>query len=156
MTNKLTQWKKKINVFYAWQSDLPENKTIKDVLYFNHEENIELNIVTSDDVIGTNDIAQSIFDMIKGADIFIADLTIIGKIADRKVSNPNVLVEWGYARGVLGLGKMISIFNEKCGSKVEDLSFDIKTKRTITFNSDKKTWRKELKKKLLGEIKEII
>jgi hypothetical protein len=148
--------KKKITVFYAWQSDLPENKTIKDVLCFSSKENIELNIVTSDSVAGSNDIAQSIFDMIKSADVFIADLTIIGDLAGRKVSNPNVLVEWGYARGVLGLGKMISLFNEKCGSKVENLSFDVKTKRTIIFNSNQKTWKRGLKRRILEIIKEIM
>jgi hypothetical protein len=147
---------KKIKVFFAWQSSCcPENKTIKDVLVFPAKDGIDMEIVSSYDVAGSKDIASEIFKMIDDADLFIADLTIIGGIDGQKVSNPNVLVEWGYARGRLGLEKMISIFNEKCGSKVEDLIFDIKTKRTIIFDSSNK-WKRTLKSDILKEIKQLI
>ena len=83
----------------------------------------------------------TIFEKISKADIFICDLTTINSsdTKNRKVSNPNVLVELGYAIAELGWERIILLFNKEFGVFPQDLPFDIDRHRTTPFSIKDKT-----------------
>lgn len=124
-----------INIFYSWQSDLPGAetrnfiqscidaavKTLKDTVY------VEANRDTRGNY-GSPDITNVIFEKIQQCDIFVADVSIINSehyelnengeyVQIQKLSpNPNVLLELGYAAGVIGWENIICIANEDYGN----------------------------------------
>ncbi|MFA7208750.1 MAG: hypothetical protein WC120_00545 [Parcubacteria group bacterium] len=147
-------------VFYSWQSDLP-NPVNRGFIQQALEKAIKT-IETNDTVVldrdtsgipGSPDIASTIYAKISSADVFIADVSIISKAEGcRPTPNPNVLIELGYALKALGQERIILVFNGEYG-KIEDLPFDLRTKRIMIYNAlekmkelgDKRT---ELEKKL--------
>ena len=79
------------------------------------------------------DIASTIFEKIKAADIFVGDVSFINQgAAGRPTPNPNVLVEMGFAAGRLGWEKIICVFNKASGS-INDLPFDIRPRRVRAY-----------------------
>lgn len=101
---------------------------------------------------GTPELASTIFSKIDQCDIFIADISIINYDSDcRKVCNPNVLLELGYASSKLGWEKILCIYNLSYG-KIEDLPFDIRHRKPLTYNPDNKL----LTKILAQQIQSII
>ncbi|GAA6773399.1 hypothetical protein [Flavobacterium sp. CGRL2] len=144
-------------IFYSWQSDSPNNKNrgfiedclekaIKEI----NNENINLEVAVDRDtkgISGTPDIVRTVFSKIDLASIFIADISFINPNTDfRKCPNPNVLVELGYAAKVLGWEKIICIFNTEFG-KVEDLPFDLRFRRPLTYKFDSES-KLAVKKKI--------
>lgn len=137
------------SIFYSWQSDLPEidNKNyigsclskalakLKKEMEFSVEYVIDR---STNNRIGTIDIAQTIFNKINVAKLLIADVSIINhrNRKYRKTSNPNVLIELGYAVRTLGWDNIICVFNTKYGNP-EDIPFDIRNRRLLLYNSDK-------------------
>src|SRR3989338_4000798 len=151
----------KKTVFYSWQSDLPNgtNRTLiegvlKDVakeIGSDSDTNIEP-VIDRDTqgVAGAPNIAIAIFQKIDSADIFVADVSIIGNAKKRAVPNPNVLIELGYALKALGHERIVLVFNTTFG-KIEKLPFDLRMHRTITYNcpeslADRSAIKKELAK----------
>lgn len=136
----------KINVFYSWQSDLPNNKNrgfISDALeratkkvYKSRKVISEINIESdSRNEVGTPDLVESIFKKIDSCDLFVADISIINNNAEgRKVPNPNVLLELGYAAKSLGWSKIICLYNSEF-APVEALPFDIRSRKPIVYNT---------------------
>jgi len=136
------------SIFYSWQSDLPEtdNKSyigyclskaltkLKKEVEYSVEYVIER---ATNNRIGTIDIAQTIFNKINNAKLFIADVSIINYRSKKykKAPNPNILIELGYAVRTIGWENIICIFNTKYG-KPENLPFDIRNRRLLLFNSD--------------------
>ncbi|MGB3510788.1 MAG: hypothetical protein WBA93_16445 [Microcoleaceae cyanobacterium] len=166
-------------IFYSWQSDLP-NKTNrgfigdaldKAVKSLRNDDSIKVEPVIDRDtqnVAGAPDIVKTIFEKIEQALIFVCDVSIINKDANsRPTPNPNVLIELGYAMKVLGEGKFIMVMNTAFG-RPEDLPFDLRMRRVITYNlpinsKDKATERKKLAtsfekalRAILQELEEII
>ena len=138
----------KKTIFYSWQSDLPNNlnrnfiedcikKAIEDI----KSKNIHLDVAIdrdTKDTIGTPDIATTIFSKIDNTSIFIADISFINSTSkDRKTPNPNVLIELGYAAKTIGWENIICVFNKEYG-KVEDLPFDLKFRRPLTYQIENK------------------
>lgn len=130
-------------VFYAWQSDLPNNTNrglIKTALSHalkkvckdpNIEDSPRLDHDTKD-LPGTPPIAESIYKKIDECGIFVADLTFINSnsldTSDRsfrQLPNPNVLIELGYAAAQVGWERIVMVFNDHYGSP-EDLPFDLR------------------------------
>jgi len=156
----------KKNVFYSWQSDLPNgtNRTlIEDALnnaakeIKSEETNIEP-VIDRDTqgVSGAPNIATAIFQKIDSADMFVADVSIIGNTKRRSVPNPNVLIELGYALKALGHERIILVFNTAF-SKIEKLPFDLRMHRTITYDCPKSvTDRSESKKHLTKAFKSAL
>lgn len=159
-----------VSIFYSWQSDLANSKNrgfiqdciekaVKKII----REKIHLEIAVDRDtkgVTGTPDIASSIFSKIDTATIFIADISIINsEEAGRKTPNPNVLVELGYAAKTLGWNNIISIFNTEFG-KVEDLPFDLRFRRPLTYQitnpKNKSDDRNRLTEVIKNEINSIV
>lgn len=137
---------KKITVFYSWQSDLPKETNLNGIrqalrMSANTIENsidnisIELDEATRNKA-GSPNIPLTIFEKISKADIFICDLTTINSsdTENRKVSNPNVLIELGYAIAELGWERIILLFNKEFGAFPKDLPFDIDRHRTTPFS----------------------
>ncbi len=135
-----------VTVFYSWQSDLPaENnkKAIKGILRnaFTRieDESKQVEIFLDEatrNTAGSPDIPSTIFDKIESSDIFICDLTTINSDSPkdiRKVPNPNVLIELGYAIALLGWDRIIILFNKAHGNFPDDLPFDIAKRRIANF-----------------------
>jgi len=100
-------------IFYAWQSDKPEEtnkefilETLKDVV---KEINKKLSESSDDfdelkldydtkNTPGSPPITDIILGKIKGCNVFVSDLSIVGKTdSNKSTPNPNVLIEYGYA-----------------------------------------------------------
>lgn len=163
-----------INIFYSWQSDISNKynrgfiqecleKAIKELEgsnYFSIEIRLDKD---TQGVEGAPDIASTIFDKIKNCHLFVADISIINiKSGEefRKVPNPNVLVELGYAASILGWDKILLLYNLGFGG-VQHLPFDLKMRRPIFYSlnetniDDKPDQKKILTKQLVGAINEI-
>lgn len=132
-------------VFYAWQSDRPKEtnwKFIQDAAYSAvHRIGSTMPVEPSprmdhdtENESGTPPIAETIYGKIKHSAIFLADVTFCSEIRDeqgkikKKVPNPNVMMELGYAAATIGWPRIILVMNKKWGSP-ESLPFDLKTHR---------------------------
>jgi len=153
-----------INVFYSWQSDLPNNsnrsfisgaikKAIKKLSY-----EIRVYAEYDRDTLGTTgspDISDTIFNKINKSDVFICDVSIINKnFSGRKTPNPNVLIELGYAAKTLGWEKVICLFNRKYG-ELTDLPFDINHRRLLVYDSDKANEKQRVSEIIFKSISEM-
>jgi hypothetical protein len=159
------------NVFYSWQSDLP-NKTnrgfIQDALERAAEDLKKDNEIIIEPVIdrdtagvpGSPDIGLTIFAKIDEAVAFVCDVSFVtADSAGRPSPNPNVLIELGYALKALGVGKTLMVMNTVFGPP-DKLPFDLKQKRVVPYElrdgEDKAAARKYLRERLGKELKEII
>lgn len=158
-------------IFYSWQSD-SENKFnrgfIKNAIEMALKEaNQDLMVYEADreliidhdtkDVPGTPDLAATIFEKISSSTIFIADISFVATNNHRKLANPNVLIELGYAIARLGSDKVLCILNSASGT-VEDLPFDLQHKRhpiVYHLNDDSKD-KSVQKKQLIKDLKAAI
>jgi len=131
-----------ITIFYSWQSDTEFNKkgirlalrdAMNDLEQQNPNLNLKLDEATSNNV-GTLHIPNSILENISNADIFIGDLSIVGQTIDskKKLANPNVLIELGYAISQLGWNRTLILFNKQFGT-FGDLPFDIEKRSCLDF-----------------------
>ncbi len=139
-------------IFYSWQSDLPaqtNGQFIEDALKnvvqkLKANSLLDINPILDRDVAnvpGSPDVAATILAKIEQSDIFVSDVSIINKRQSRNssgakkirpTSNPNVLVELGYALKALGPDKIILINNLAFG-RHEDLPFDFRHKHVIGY-----------------------
>ncbi|MDC9722516.1 MAG: hypothetical protein PSN34_07045 [Urechidicola sp.] len=132
-------------IFYSWQSDLPREsnqvgirqslRTAVNKIEDNLENiQIELDEATRKTT-GSPNIPRTIFEKISKSDVFVSDITTINNDSNskRKVGNPNVLVELGYAIATVGWERIIMVFNTNFGSFPKDLPFDIDRHRAIPF-----------------------
>jgi len=137
----------KLKVFYSWQSDLPNNsnrgfieKCLIEALKVVHNKNLLISewVIDSDSrgESGTPELASNIFSKIDQCDIFIADISIIAESSKRKVSNPNVLIELGYASSRLGWERILCLYNLNYGG-FDDLPFDVKHRKPLSYKEDK-------------------
>lgn len=109
---------------------------------------------------GMADIAATILNKIADAAVFVADLTPIAKSPDSKwLPNPNVMIELGWAMHRPGWERVVGILNMASGANVEDLPFDIRQRRVVTFvlseTADKQT-RASVRSKLVKELKDAL
>jgi hypothetical protein len=110
---------------------------------------------------GAPEIAAAIFGKIDMAQVFVCDVSIIGRATDKRPTpNPNVLVELGYALKKLGWERVVLVMNTAFGSP-EDLPFDLRSRRVLSYNvsrdtPDKATSRNLLSRDLESAIRGII
>ena len=163
--------KLKVKIFYSWQSDL-SNKTnrsfIEDALEkaikeIKSDNLLEIEPVLDRDTAGVSgapDIVQTIFEKITDAQVFVCDVSIVNQGNNKRLTpNPNVLIELGYAFHVLGHERIILVMNTEYG-KVEELPFDIRSRRIVTYSvseddQDKRNEKKSLIQKLKHAIAKI-
>lgn len=137
---------KRLRIFYSWQSDLPNKfnrgfiasvleKVSKEI---NKSDQIGIQAIIdrdTKDTSGAPNIVNTIFSKIDECDIFIADISIINlheENTSRRVPNPNVLVELGYAAAKLGWDNVILLYNLDYG-RIEDIPFDLSQRRPIFY-----------------------
>jgi hypothetical protein len=136
------------NVFYSWQSDLP-NPTNRGFIQtaleaatktLREDGSVQVVPVVDRDtagVPGSPDISSTIFGKIDQALVFVCDVSIINhgtKDERRLTPNPNVLIELGYALKALGSHRIIMVMNTAFGA-VEQLPFDLRLKRVLTYSA---------------------
>ena len=134
----------KVTIFYSWQSDLPNN-TNRGLIERALQKAIDSIKADAETVLepclerdtagvpGTPDIATTIFRKIDECQVFVGDVSIINAAsADRKMPNPNVLLELGYAARAVSWDNVICVFNTAYGD-VSDLPFDLRLRRMCTY-----------------------
>nr|WP_315593670.1 hypothetical protein [uncultured Cupriavidus sp.] len=134
----------KRTVFYSWQSDLAarsnrnliEDSLKRAIRAIARDEDAGVEPVLDRDtanLVGTPDIAQSILAKIATADIFVADVSIVGSLRQgRPTPNPNVLIELGYAVAELGWDNVVLVMNGVHGGP-DQLPFDLRGRRTVVY-----------------------
>jgi len=158
-------------IFYSWLSDLP-NSTNRGFIQraleqagkeIRGDDSISVEPVIDRDtagIPGSPDIAATILEKIDQCDVFACDVSIINQGATTRLTpNPNVLIELGYALKRLGWSRILMIQNTEFGN-VEELPFDLRMKRVITYTAGEEGGirakeRKKLKSKLFKALKEI-
>ena len=161
-----------VNIFYSWQSDLPNPTNrgfIQDVLEkaarsIRTDDTIHVEPVIDRDtqgVPGSPNISTTIFSKIEESAVFVCDVTIVEKNESRSFPNPNVLIELGYALKALGWDRVILVQNTHYGP-VKSLPFDLRQHLVIAYNlspssaaEEKKAAKKTLSSKLEGAIRTI-
>lgn len=144
---------KQYRLFFSWQNDRTEFKTIissvlKKVATNLAKENIEL-VIDQDtrDRIGIRNIAVEVLDKISNCDIFVADLTPIttynskgSNKPPKLIPNSNVMFELGYALHAKGENHVIALasLDKNTNEHIEFLPFDI-NHMTITLFTDEKS-----------------
>jgi hypothetical protein len=158
-----------MKVFWSWQNDVTPKVNrhfIRDALAEAVEhagdelglEDAERPALDHDtkDTSGMAEITATILDKISRSAVFVADLTPISETPDGKaLPNPNVLIELGWALSELGSDRIIAVLNTASGWKPDDLPFDIRHRRAMTYHlaetADKKA-RETSKKKLVRDL----
>ena len=157
-------------IFWSWQSDYSSEtcksfvrsalveaiELINNHLDVNDADRPEIDHDTKGER-GMVDIASAILTKIANSAVFVADLPPIAKSSHGKwLPNPNVMIELGWAMHKPGWERVIGVLNTASGAEIEDLPFDIRQRRVITYllaaGADAGT-RKSVKKKLVAELK---
>jgi len=137
--------RKVYSVFYSWQSDTPDdcNRQFIRQALDDAVASTALGATVEDSprvesgmqgIAGTPEVATVMFTRIKKSAVFLGDMTLVGTIAKagsdevKRVPNPNVLLEMGYAAGTIGWGRIICVMNEHFGKRTE-LPFDVRNRR---------------------------
>jgi hypothetical protein len=127
-------------IFYAWQSDLPGNtnrnfleqcleKAIKKANQTRSKTEILVLDKDTQGQAGMPVIAEVIFEKISHCAVFVPDLTFVTPAgATRAISNPNVLIELGYALSSIGDRRIVALFNSAFG-QTDELPFDLRNRR---------------------------
>lgn len=147
-------------VFFSWQSDEKQNKTIIRRSIMTACKAIEKNNgysfvydESTRDVPGSPDIPSTVFEKIRNCDIFVADITPIAQRDGKAIPNPNVLVELGYALQCHGNERIITVLS-KGDYKDYQLPFDINHFRHGNFDNTKNTCNLEFE--ILESVKYIL
>lgn len=159
-----------MKAFWSWQSDTPANLNksfVKSAL----EEAIQLaaedlDLAEADrpeldhdtkGKPGLVSIVDTIFKKIEEADVFVGDITFVGQtLADKRLPNPNVMIELGHAITSIGIERIILVMNSAYGSRPEDLPFDLRHRRgPITYNLQEGATQEERKKAKKQLIKDL-
>ncbi len=151
-------------IFYSWQNDLERKthrffieKCLKKALS-NLEKDASVYMNYDRDTKGVNgspDITATIFEKIDKSVLFVCDVSIVNSNSEgRKMPNPNVLVELGYAASKLGWDRIICLFDGNSGN-IEDLPFDLRQKRITSFYPNHKNELSRVSKILESNIADL-
>ncbi|WP_449470256.1 hypothetical protein [Sphingobium chungangianum] len=158
-----------MKVFWSWQSDRAARfnrdviqdalsralQALSDELELEPSEGPELDHDTKN-AKGMAAIADTIFEKIKNAGVFVGDVTTVGKSdGGRELPNPNVLIELGWAWAHLTHERIILVANKHYGpKKAENLPFDIRHRRAVVFYNLPKTADDAAIEEATGELAE--
>jgi hypothetical protein len=154
-------------VFYSWQSDLDpkfnrnliEDALERALMAVKRDKVVTIEPVLDRDTSGTPGspaIADTIFNKIAIADVFVADVSIINSNAEgRKTPNPNVILELGYAVSQLGWDRVLLVQNTDYGSP-ESLPFDLRGRRVVSYSSTNATEKSEIRGLLQGRLENAL
>lgn len=136
---------KVFSVFLSWQSDSPEATNCNAMRKAIRAASKKLSTkspyvkVSLDEATrgasGSPNIVEKITEKIRGADVFVADITTVTPSGTvRPCANPNVLFELGYAVAELGWDRVVLLFNQSIGTFPSDLPFDIAQNRVAAYS----------------------
>ena len=161
--------KNQFYVFYSWQSDVEGNKQFINKKIKEAVEDIQQMEEFSDSKIiydhstqnrsGSPSIVDTIHEKINTCDVFIADITPIAEVQNKKdspiklIPNPNVMAECGFALRSIGEKRIILLFRKDKGL-CENLPFDIRHRRISVFNI--RDERFSIKEYILAAIRESL
>ena len=157
---------KKITVFYSWASDHPTKlnqsfieealkKAMQSILLDDEAEIRPFIDRDTRGVPGSPPIADTILKKIDKSDIFVADVSIVTPSdAERPMSNPNVMLELGYAIKCLGLNKIILVMNTAFGA-IKDLPFDLLSLRIANYELSETEYSDTTLKTFPGNSKQL-
>jgi len=133
-------------IFYSWQTDSPgavNKKFIREALDAAATE-LPKSIAVEDSprvdsgmegISGTPEVASIMFQKIDRCAVFVGDVSLIGEVTEKgsdastkKIANPNVLLEMGYAAARIGWGRVICVMNEHYGCRNAQ-AFDVRNRR---------------------------
>lgn len=129
-----------MKVFWSWQSDTHQasgrhfvRAALEAAVKRLHDqpglEDAERPSVDSDtsNVPGSPPIAETILRKIRECAVFVADVTPIETtVGGKKLPNPNVMLELGYALANVGLERIILVMNQSEGASLRALPFDLR------------------------------
>lgn len=128
--------RRKIIVFYAWQSDRPtkiNRNLVRKALdeaaeRITGDDSVGVDVLIDADtegVVGTPPVTETILAKIAAADVFVPDLTFVAETdVGKLIPNPNVMIEYGYALHALTFKAMMPVMNTHFGPP-ESLPFDM-------------------------------
>jgi hypothetical protein len=134
-------------IFFSWQSDLPETRSViswaleRAAKNLRRDGSVEEAVRVDQDtdgVAGWPEIASTILDKIERCGVFVADITPInGRVSNSRVTpNPNVMLELGYALAK-GMGRLriICVLNAAYlpNQDLKELPFDVRGSRPLVF-----------------------
>ncbi len=137
--------RKKLRIFYSWQSDLPPEtnqngirnalrKAIRQLKAGYPEVDLVLDEATRE-TSGAINIATKIIEKLEAADIIVADITsVTSRRAKRPCPNPNVSYELGYGVAQVGWDRAILLFNAAHARFPTDLPFDFMQNRVTSYD----------------------
>jgi len=134
-------------IFWSWQSDTPKrigHYFVRDALReaivqlkADHEllepaeRDAAAGMTLDSDrqgVPGSPDLAATIFEKIARADVFVADVTLVGQTPDgKKLINSNVAIEYSHAHHALTFKRVLMVQNRHYGDG-DELPFDLRQK----------------------------
>lgn len=141
----MAEERKREKVFYSWQADVEakgnryfiEECLKKAIKAINQEGSLLDELILDRDtkgVPGSPVIAQTILGKIEESAVFVGDVTIIGHADSGKpITNPNVMIELGYALKALSHDALILVLNLAHGG-IQHLPFDLRHRRVMTYN----------------------
>ena len=151
---------KHFKLFFSWQSDRPDVRriirdAINDAVRLLEKEGIHVYVdQDTRDRIGTSSIDSEVLNKIRNCDAFIADLSpvtsYISNGVTKLVPNSNVIFEYGFAKGTIGMRRCILLARMEEGQSLTLFPFDINHDSFATFSDSRK------KPDLLTRIKEIL
>lgn len=158
-----------MKVFWSWQNDYQPKtnrqfirtalddavKQAGEELGLESAERPELDHDTKNTP-GMAEITSTILKKIGESAVFVADLTPIGESHQGKaLPNPNVLIELGWALKSLGPDRIIAVMNTESGYTPDDLPFDIRHRRAMTYAlaaNTSKADRSKIRMKLTADL----
>lgn len=137
---------RKYILFYSWQADNQDvkrfiRKSIDTAINELKQKGIDI-LLDQDtrDRIGTTSIDDEVLKKIRECDIFLADLTPVSSYESdgiiKLVPNSNVIFEYGYAKGTIGMSKCILVSKLSEDQNVSQLPFDINHDTISVIKSD--------------------
>ena len=162
-----------MKIFWSWQDDYFPNRnrhfikaaledavaTLGDEYDLEDAGRPELDHDTKG-VAGAVEIAPTVLKKIAESVVFVGDVTPIARSEKGKaLPNPNVMVELGWSLNAPGQTRQIYVLNTADGWKIEDLPFDIRGRRVLTYSLAEgvKTAEKvKIKTRLVSDLTEAI
>ena len=151
------------SVFYAWQADYPSGtnrgfirKALDQAVKRLNEDGYEIEVDEGTaGVAGMPDITNEILKKIDQCSVFVADVTLVGTVdksdSTKRLSNPSVMYELGYARKAHDENRLVALVNTAFG-RVEDLPFDIKRARVSPYTRHKPKAADDTEPKQLADL----
>lgn len=123
-----------LRIFYSWQSDRDRNvcgrfiELALEAAIERLSNRLDVEAVldsATKGVAGTPPVSETILRKISECDIFIGDVSFVAETAHgKRIPNPNVMVEFGYARSLIEDERIMLVMNEAFGS-AKELPFDL-------------------------------